>query len=142
MSEKIYHFTGIKGSGMSALALVLNGKGYTVQGSDVPEYFFTQQELDNANIPIYEFNETTFSPNTVVIAGNAFGDDTPELVNARQQGLEVVRYHKFLGELASHYTSIAVTGSHGKTTTTGLLSHVLKQLKPTSYLIGDGTGFG
>jgi len=54
----------------------------------------------------------------------------------------VVRYHDFLGELASGFISIAVAGTHGKTTTTGLLSHVLRLAEPTSYLIGDGTGKG
>lgn len=142
MTDQIYHFTGIKGSGMSALALILKGKGYNVQGSDVAEYFFTQKGLDDAKIPLYEFNTVNFEPNTTVIAGNAFGDDHLELVKARELGLNVIRYHNFLGEFIKGFTSVAVTGSHGKTTTTGLLSHVLKQLKPTSYLIGDGTGVG
>ena len=54
----------------------------------------------------------------------------------------MIRYHRFLGEFINLYTSIAVTGSHGKTSTTGLLAHVLSGIKPTSYLIGDGTGHG
>ena len=54
----------------------------------------------------------------------------------------MVRYHKFIGQFLESFTSIAVTGSHGKTSTTGLLSHVLEKAKPTSYLIGDGTGKG
>lgn len=45
--NKLYHFVGIKGSGMSSLALVLHQKGYNVQGSDVEEYFFTQRDLEN-----------------------------------------------------------------------------------------------
>src|SRR5699024_8952328 len=52
------------------------------------------------------------------------------------------KYHEFLGEWINQYTSIAVTGSHGKTSTTGLLAHVLEGHRPTSYLIGDGTGKG
>ena len=47
---KIYHFMGIKGSGMSALALVLHGEGYKVQGSDLENYFFTQKGLEDAGI--------------------------------------------------------------------------------------------
>lgn len=142
MRDKQYHFTGIKGSGMSALALILHGKGYTVQGSDVPEYFFTQKGLEDAKIPLFSFNQAHLTSEHTVIAGNAFPDTHEEIVNAKESGANVVRYHHFLGELASQYCSIAVTGSHGKTTTTGLLSHVLKAIKPTSYLIGDGTGFG
>lgn len=137
-----YHFVGIKGSGMSALALILHGEGYSVQGSDVAKYFFTQQELENQNIKIMEFNADNITEGVTIIAGNAFNDDHPELVRARELGLEILRYHDFLGQLIKNYTSVAVTGSHGKTSTTGLLSHVLKNLAPTSYLIGDGTGFG
>ncbi|WP_428829638.1 UDP-N-acetylmuramate--L-alanine ligase [Eremococcus coleocola] len=137
-----YHFVGIKGSGMSALALILHGEGYKVQGSDLGKYFFTQQELENKGIPMFEFSPDNIKEGLTIIAGNAFGDDHPELVKARELGLPIYRYHKFLGDLIKNYTSIAVSGSHGKTSTTGLLSHVVSHIQPTSYLIGDGTGFG
>lgn len=140
--EQKYHFVGIKGSGMSALALILHGEGFEVQGSDVGKYFFTQQELENQDITILEFDADNITEDLTIIAGNAFNDDHPELVKARELGLEIYRYHDFIGGLIQNYTSIAVTGSHGKTSTTGLLSHTLKNLAPTSYLIGDGTGFG
>ena len=140
--EHKYHFVGIKGSGMSALALILHGEDFEVQGSDVGKYFFTQQELENQNITILEFDADNITEDLTIIAGNAFNDDHPELVRARELGLEIYRYHDFIGGLIQNYTSIAVTGSHGKTSTTGLLSHTLKNLAPTSYLIGDGTGFG
>src|SRR5699024_9958122 len=65
-----------------------------------------------------------------------------EIVRANELGLDVIRYHNFIGDFINDYTSIAITGSHGKTSTTGLLSHVLGGIQPTSYLIGDGTGFG
>lgn len=140
--QKIYHFVGIKGSGMSALALILHGKGLSVQGSDVETYFFTQKGLDDLNIPIYPFGAANIKPGMVVIAGNAFPDTHEEIVRAKELGLEVVRYHNFIGAFIKDFTSIAITGSHGKTSTTGLLSHVLSGIEPTSYLIGDGTGFG
>ena len=141
-NEKIYHFVGIKGSGMSALALILHGKGYQVQGSDVDTYFFTQQGLEEANIPMLIFNKENIKPNMTVIAGNAFPDTHEEIEQAKELGLEVVRYHDFIGKFIKDFTSVGITGSHGKTSTTGLLAHVLGGLKPTSYLIGDGTGFG
>ena len=140
--SKIYHFTGIKGSGMSALALVLHGEGYKVQGSDLEQYFFTQKGLEEAGITLLPFSADNIKEGQVVIAGNAFPDSHEELVSAREKGVEVVRYHKFLGELLKGYKSVAITGSHGKTSTTGLLSHVLSGMEPTSYLIGDGTGKG
>ncbi|RHH71204.1 MULTISPECIES: UDP-N-acetylmuramate--L-alanine ligase [Vagococcus] len=140
--NKIYHFVGIKGTGMSALALILHQKGYKVQGSDIAKYIFTQRELELANITIEPFQEVNIQEDMVVIAGNAFPDSHVEIKAALKKGLPVIRYHKFLGEFIKHFTSIAVTGSHGKTTTTGLLSHVFSGIEPTSYLIGDGTGHG
>lgn len=53
-----YHFIGIKGTGMSALAHILHDSGETVQGSDVEKQFFTQEALEEKNIPIYPFSET------------------------------------------------------------------------------------
>lgn len=140
--DTTYHFVGIKGSGMSALALILHGEGFKVQGSDIGKYFFTQQELENQNISMLEFDAENIQVGQTIIAGNAFGDEHPEIVRAQELDLPIHRYHDFIGDLISQYTSIAVTGSHGKTSTTGLLSHTLKNLAPLSYLIGDGTGFG
>lgn len=140
--DKIYHFVGIKGSGMSSLALVLFEKGYTVQGSDVEDYFFTQRDLEKAGVKILPFDAENISKDMVVIAGNAFPDTHEELVRANELGAEVIRYHDFIGRFIEPYTSVAVTGSHGKTSTTGLLAHILTGIAPTSYLIGDGTGHG
>ena len=140
--NKTYHFVGIKGSGMSSLALLLHQKGFKVQGSDVEKYFFTQRELEKEGIKILPFSEANITDDLIVIAGNAFPDTHEEIQAALKKGLNVIRYHRFLGEFINMYTSIAVTGSHGKTSTTGLLAHVLSGIKPTSFLIGDGTGHG
>ncbi|MEG0258893.1 MAG: UDP-N-acetylmuramate--L-alanine ligase [Lysinibacillus sp.] len=138
----VFHFTGIKGSGMSSLAQILFDAGKQVQGSDIATYFFTEQPLHDRSIPIFTFDANNIKEDMTVIAGNAFPDEHPELVRARELGVEVVRYHKFLGDYIGNYTSIAITGAHGKTSTTGLMSHVVGGYKPTSYLIGDGTGAG
>ncbi|WP_042474548.1 UDP-N-acetylmuramate--L-alanine ligase [Bacillus ndiopicus] len=137
-----YHFTGIKGSGMSPLAQILFDSGEQVQGSDVETYYFTEKPLRDRGITILPFNANNIEPGMTVIAGNAFPDDHPELIRAREMGVEVIRYHKFLGDYSNRYTSIAITGSHGKTSTTGLMSHVIGGYMPTSFLIGDGTGAG
>ncbi|TMN21199.1 UDP-N-acetylmuramate--L-alanine ligase [Lentibacillus cibarius] len=137
-----YHFIGIKGTGMSALAHILHDSGESVQGADVEKRFFTQKALEEKNIPIFPFSETNIKEGYTVIAGNAFSDNHPEIKEARRKGLTFYRYHEFLGEWLKQYTSIAVTGAHGKTSTTGLLAHVLDSSFPISYLIGDGTGKG
>jgi UDP-N-acetylmuramate--alanine ligase len=138
----VYHFVGIKGAGMSPLAQILHDMNYTVQGSDVPKYFFTQDALERKGIPVLTFNEDNIRPGQIIIAGNAFSAEHEEIVRAYELGLPVYRYHHFLGEFSQNFTSVAVTGSHGKTSTTGLLAHVLSEARPTSFLIGDGTGKG
>lgn len=137
-----YHFIGIKGTGMSALAQILHDSGEQVQGSDIEKRFFTQEALEEKDIPIFPFSEENINDNLTIIAGNAFTDDHIEIKEAKRRGLTLYRYHEFLGEWLKQYTSIAVTGAHGKTSTTGLLAHVLDETFPISYLIGDGTGKG
>ncbi len=127
---------------MSALAQILHDSGERVQGSDVEKHFFTQEALEAKNIPILPFSATNIKEDCTIIAGNAFSDDQIEIKEAKRQGLTFYRYHEFLGEWLKQYTSIAVTGAHGKTSTTGLLAHVLDETFPISYLIGDGTGKG
>lgn len=138
----VYHFVGIKGTGMSALAQILYDMNYTVQGSDVEKHFFTEKALHERGIPIFPFRKENIRPGLTIIAGNAFPDTHEEIQAAHELGIPVIRYHRFLGEFLQKFTSIAVTGAHGKTSTTGLLAHVMQGAKPTSYLVGDGTGKG
>lgn len=138
----VYHFTGIKGSGMSPLAQIMHDMGERVQGSDIDKYFFTEDRLRERGITILPFDESNITENMTIIAGNAYNDDHPELKKAKELGAEIIRYHVFLGDLMKQYVSVAITGAHGKTSTTGLMSHVLAGYKPVSYLIGDGSGSG
>lgn len=138
----IYHFVGIKGSGMSALAQILHDMNYEVQGSDYEKRFFTQVALEQSGIKILPFQKENIQPGMTIIAGNAYPDTHEEIQEAMKLGLPIVRYHRFLGDFMQNFTSVAVTGAHGKTSTTGLLAHVMNGAKPTSYLIGDGTGKG
>lgn len=137
-----YHFVGIKGTGMSPLAQILHDMKDEVQGSDVEKRFFTQEALEKKGIPIFPFDENNISDDVTVIWGNAFPETHPEIVKAKELNVPVHRYFDFLGEFAKRFESVAVTGTHGKTGTTGLLAHVFSAFKPTSYLIGDGTGVG
>ena len=137
-----YHFVGIKGTGMSALAQVLADMGYIVQGSDIEKHFFTEDALIKKGIRILSFDASNIHKGLTVIAGNAFKDDHLEIKKAFELGVPVIRYHHFLGEWLKKYTSIAVSGAHGKTSTTGMLAHVMSGMAPTSYIIGDGTGGG
>lgn len=137
-----YHFVGIKGAGMSSLAQIMRDLGNEVQGSDIQNYVFTEVALKNNGIKILPFNADNIKEDMVIVQGNAFPDTHEEIVRAHELKIEVIRYHDFLGHIINQYTSVAVTGAHGKTSTTGLLSHVMNGDKKTSFLIGDGTGLG
>ena len=137
----MYYFIGIKGTGMASLAIMLNDLGYEVCGSDLSKHFFTQDNLEKRNIKIFEFNKSNIKDNMTIIIGNAFDDNFEEVIEARNnKTCKTYRYHEFVGKFMNNYTSFSVCGSHGKTTTTGLLSSMLSNNFNTSYLIGDGTG--
>jgi len=119
------HFVGIGGIGMSGIAEVLVNLGYTVQGSDA---------ADNANVKrLREKGAKTFVGHdaanlgeaAVVVVSSAIKRDNPELAAARAKRLPVVRRAEMLAELMRLKWSIAVAGTHGKTTTTSLVAAML-----------------
>ena len=92
-----YHFIGIKGAGMSALALMLHQMGHTVQGSYVEKYYFTQRGLEQAGIQIYPFDVKNLEGDKILIAGNAFRpDNNVEIAYADEHGLTYKRYHELV----------------------------------------------
>lgn len=138
----MYYFIGIKGSGMASLARILYELGYEVAGSDIDKYIFIEEDLRNKGIPIYSFNKENIKDGYKVIIGNAFNDDHEEVKAALENpNVECYRYFDFLGEMMDRYDSIAIAGTHGKTTTTGMAYHLFKDYDKTTVLIGDGTGF-
>lgn len=140
--DATYFFVGIKGTGMSALALILHDKGCKVIGSDIDKYTFTQRGLEQAGIKILPFDKKNIKEGMIVVAGNAFDDSQEEIARAKELGLKVMRYPEVVEQIIEETTSIGVAGAHGKTSTTGLLAHVLSGVSPTSYLVGDGSGKG
>ncbi|MBQ1810255.1 MAG: UDP-N-acetylmuramate--alanine ligase, partial [Erysipelotrichaceae bacterium] len=118
-------FIGIKGTGMAALAAMLHDIGEEVAGSDLSEHFFTEEELIARNIPIYDFDPKNIRDDMTVIIGNAFLEDFPEVIAARSNPTcKCYRYHEYLGLLMENYTTVAISGSHGKTTTTTMAKEV------------------
>jgi UDP-N-acetylmuramate--alanine ligase len=136
-----YHFVGIKGSGMSALAQIMNDLGNEVQGSDITEHLFTQEPLEARGIKLLPFDANNITKDMNIIVGNAFKDDHIEVVRAKELGLKIERYFDVLSSLTKRFKTIAISGCHGKTTTTGLISHVFDKIVGCNYLIGDGTGY-
>ena len=136
-------FIGIKGTGMASLALVLNDLGFNVAGSDIKKYTFTQEPLKKAGIEVREFSANNIKDSgQVIVKGNAFKDDNIEVKTCENKNISWQSYPDTVEEIIKMHTSIGVSGTHGKTSTTGLLAHVLGEAAPTSYLIGDGEGKG
>lgn len=136
----MYYFIGIKGAGMSSLAIILKKLGYEVMGSDVDKHFFTEKGLDENNIKYFPYNKENIRKGYTIIKGLSIKDDHEELVRAKQLGLTIKNYNEMVGELTRKYKTICVAGCHGKTTTTSMISHVLNNIWGVNYLVGDGSG--
>jgi len=137
-----YYLAGIKGAGMSALALFLNDLGYEVIGyDDAKDHRFTEDKLVARNIKIYTEPNDAMDKNTIVVYSPALKLNVhPELIKANQMGLEIYEYQEMLGKLTKKFETICISGCHGKTTTTAMLSKVLEDTVGCSYIIGDGVG--
>ena len=137
-----YYLVGIKGAGMSALALILNDLGYEVIGyDDDKNHEFTEDKLDERGIKIYTDENNIIDKNTIVIRSTAIKETHREIVKAKQLDLKIYEYNEMLGKIANMFELITIAGCHGKTTTTSLMAHVLENMGGCNYLIGDGTGY-
>ncbi len=137
-----YYCIGIKGSGMATLACLLSDLGNSVSGyDDVKDYKFTQKGLDSRNIPIFYDNVHEIDKDTIVTASRAFSESHPEIQRIHELGLTFKAYNEIIGELTDKFKTVSVCGTHGKTTTTSIISHVsLDYFKECNYFIGDGRG--
>lgn len=136
-----YYCLGIKGAGMSTLACILHDLGNEVIGyDDVVDYKFTQEGLEKRGIKIYHDQEHVLDKDFIVTHSVALKSDHKELVRAVDCGLKLVKYNEILGHLTSIFNSICVSGTHGKTTTSSLITHILNNIFKVNYFIGDGTG--
>ncbi|WP_407658980.1 UDP-N-acetylmuramate--L-alanine ligase [Legionella lytica] len=131
------HFVGIGGVGMCGIAEVLHNQGYRITGSDAGESS-TVQRLKSLGIPVYLGHEAEHIRGAdVVVRSSAVGMDNPEVAAAREQMIPVIPRAAMLAELMRFRHGIAVAGTHGKTTTTSLVSSLLAEggLDP-SFVIG------
>jgi len=131
--EKQIHFIGIGGIGTSALAQILKHQGHKVSGSDLNSSEITEQ-LELNGIKVYiGHDESHINEQEIVIYSPAIPEENPELLKAHQLGLHCMSYPEALGELTEKYTTIAVAGTHGKSTTTAMIALILNDagLDPT-----------
>jgi UDP-N-acetylmuramate--alanine ligase len=131
------HLVGIGGIGLSAIARVLHGWGYRVSGSDREPTALTEM-LAAEGITVYAGHRPEqISGADLLVISSAVPEDNPEIAAARMQGLPVVKREQFLGELTAGKTTIAVAGTHGKTTTSAMIAWTLLEagLEPT-FIVG------
>ncbi len=136
------HFVGIHGVGVGGLALICHGMGKEVKGSDKPrdEIYGEKNEVyQKKNIEVFSGFDAThldWKPDAVVV-GTSFSSENPELERARSQNIPIVYDSELRGLLMKGHRGIAISGVHGKTTTTALLSYIFtKADREPTYLIG------
>jgi UDP-N-acetylmuramate--alanine ligase len=134
----IIHFIGIGGIGMSGIAEVLHNLGYKVQGSDLSDNANVQR-LKQLGLPIFIGHKANqIADAEVVVISSDVPPSNPELMEARSRLIPVVRRAEMLGELMRFKSSIAVAGTHGKTTTTSLVASLLETAKMDPTVINGG----
>src|SRR5512137_2396969 len=146
MKRKIQriHFVGIGGIGMSGIAEVLLNLGYSISGSDLMESN-TTQPLSSMRARIhYGHRESNLETADVVVTSTAVKADNPEVMEAHRRNIPVIPRAEMLAELLKMKFSVAVSGSHGKTTTTSMISTILAHggLDPTMVIGGKLASIG
>lgn len=137
-----YYCIGIKGTGMSTLAQILYDLGNEVSGyDDAKGHKFTQDGLEKRNIPIYYDHDHEIDKDTIVTYSVAFKEDHEEMKRVRKLGLTVKKYSELMGDVINMFETIGVSGTHGKTTTSSLVRHLLEETVGCNYFIGAGDGY-
>ena len=139
LTKKVF-LIGIGGAGMSSLALLAQDLGYAVSGSDLKNSE-TVKKLKKQGIKVFvghsEKNISSINPDLVVYS-SAVKDDNPEFVWAKNHKIKLLHRFAFLSQLISPFKTIAVSGTHGKTTTTSMVGFLLQQVKVPAYVYLGG----
>ena len=136
--KEIIHFIGIGGIGMSGLALIMKAKGFKIQGSDI-SINKNIEKLKKNNVKIFiGHKKQNIKDVTIVVISSAIKRNNPELIEAQRKKLPVIKRGKMLANLVSLMRNIVVVGSHGKTTTTSLVSSIFEKTKLDPTIINGG----
>ncbi len=136
--KEIVHFIGIGGIGMSGLSLIMKGKGFQVQGSDLV-INKNIERLKKEKIKIFIGQKKQNLKNaTIVVISSAIKKNNPEIVEALRKNLPIIKRGQMLAHIVSLMKNIVVVGSHGKTTTTSLIASIFQKTKLDPTIINGG----
>ena len=135
---EIIHFVGIGGIGMSGLSLIMKGKGFKVQGSDL-SLNKNVERLKKEKIKIFiGQKKQNLKDATIVVVSSAIKKNNPEIIEAKRKNLPIIKRGKMLAHIVSLMKNIVVVGSHGKTTTTSLITSIFQRTKIDPTIINGG----
>ena len=136
--NEIIHFVGIGGIGMSGLSLIMKGKGFKVQGSDL--YFNKNIErLKREKIKVFLGQKKQNLKNaTILVISSAIKNNNPEIIEAKRKNLPIITRGEMLAHIVSLMKNIVVVGSHGKTTTTSLIASIFQKTRLDPTVINGG----
>ena len=136
--KETIHFIGIGGIGMSGLSLIMKAKGFKIQGSDIAVNR-NIEKLKKNNVKIFiGHKKQNIKDVTIVVISSAIKRNNPELIEAQRKKLPIIKRGKMLANLVSLMKNIVVVGSHGKTTTTSLVSSIFEKTKLDPTIINGG----
>ena len=135
---EIIHFIGIGGIGMSGLSLIMKGKGFKVQGSDL-SLNKNIERLKKEKIKIFiGHKKQNLKTATIVVISSAIKKNNPEIKEAKRKKLPIITRGEMLAHIVSLMKNIVVVGSHGKTTTTSLVASIFQKTKLDPTIINGG----
>ena len=136
--NEIIHFIGIGGIGMSGLSLIMKGKEFKVQGSDIT-LNKNIERLKKEKIRVFIGHKKKHIKNaTIVVVSSAIKKNNPELLEAKRKKLPIIKRGRMLAHIVSLTKNIVVAGSHGKTTTTSLVASIFQKTKLDPTIINGG----
>lgn len=132
------HFVGIGGIGMSGLAIIMRNMNFSVSGSDIQRSEITKNLESNGIRITYQHRKENVAGADVVVFSTAVKQNNPEIAEARRIGIPIIHRGELLAELTRMKVAVCVSGTHGKTTTTSIISEVLQKggLSPTTVVGG------
>ena len=135
---ELIHFVGIGGIGMSGLALIMKELNFRIQGSDISDNKNIER-LKNKKIPVFlNHNKRNVNKSSILVISSAIKKNNPELKQAKKLNLPIYLRGEMLGHIVSLMRNVVVAGSHGKTTTTSLISSIFSQAKLDPTIINGG----